>query len=209
MGYIVYGEPYSGSFMVEAALAEAGQTYDIFDIDFSGSVPDSYRAINPSAKIPALRFPDGTFITQSAAILLALAETHPQARLLPPPGHPDRRAALHWLVFVVSEIYPLVEFFDYPHRFVPDEVDEAGVKERTRERIRERWLIVESASAGQGSFLPSGFSVLDLMVAMVSDWIVGAGWRAAQCPKIEAIHRAILKRPAMKAVWDRHLPAKG
>ena len=55
-----------------------------------------------------LRFDDGTTIVQSAAILLALSEEHPEAGLLPAIGAPDRRHALRWLMHIDAEIYPLI-----------------------------------------------------------------------------------------------------
>jgi len=84
MVYTLWGEPDSGSFMVEAALAEAGQDVHLIDIDLTKDEQHTaqYLAINPLGKIPALRFNDGTTIVQSAAILLALSEEHPEARAL-------------------------------------------------------------------------------------------------------------------------------
>ena len=90
MPYTLWGEPDSGSFMIEGALAEAGQAVDLIDLDLDNNEQhaEGFLTVNPSAKIPALRFPDGETMTQSAAILLALADAHPDANLLPT----DRRA---------------------------------------------------------------------------------------------------------------------
>lgn len=204
MGYTVFGEPNSGSFMVEAALAEAGQPYDVVDLDLKLARPAEYLALNPSGKIPALRFPDGTVMAQSAAILMALAERYPHARLLPEPDAPDRRAALHWLIFIVAEIYPLIELEDYPTRFVGDGVDVAPLKAHAVTRMRERWLMVEAVAPGARHFLPSGFSALDLMIGMVSHWLIGRDWRKAHCPKLDGIHATVIQRPAIAPVWARH-----
>jgi GST-like protein len=143
-------------------------------------------------------------MAQSAAILMALDERHPQARLLPPPGSEDRRAALQWLVFVVAEIYPLVEIEDYPRRFVADGADVDGLKAQAVARMRERWLMVEAVAHDATHFLPSGFSALDLMIGMVSSWIIGADWRRTQCPKLDGIHASVIRRPAVAPVWARH-----
>ena len=98
MRYTLWGEPNSGSFMVEAALAEAKQPVELVDLDLT---KDEHRAadyleVSPLGKVPALRFPDGNVMTESAAILLALDEAHPDAGLMPPSGEPGapRRAAL-------------------------------------------------------------------------------------------------------------------
>lgn len=206
MVYTLWGEPDSGSFMVEAALAEAGQDVHLIDIDLTKDEQHDaqYLAINPLGKIPALRFGDGTTIVQSAAILLALSEAHPQAGLMPAPDAPDRRHALRWLIHVAAEIYPLIELYDYPLRFAPPETHETAMRSRVRQRIRERWQLVEQAASAEGSFLLSGFSAIDLAIATISNWAIGNEWRARECPKLTRITETVSRRPAIAPIWRRH-----
>ncbi|GLS23729.1 glutathione S-transferase [Labrys miyagiensis] len=210
MGYTLWGEPDSGSFMIEAALAEAGQEVHLIDIDLTKDEQHhaQYLAINPLGKIPALRFEDGTTIVQSAAILMALAEAHPQAHLLPALGAPDRRHALRWLIHVAAEIYPLIEVYDYPLRFAPPETAETAMRSRVRHRIRERWLLVEQAASSEGSFLLSGFSAIDLAIAAISNWAIGAEWRGKECPKLTRITENVANRPLVAPIWRRHFGAQ-
>src|SRR6185503_17196305 len=121
MSYTLYGDYGSGAFSAEAALAEAGAPYsfELVSLEKNEQKAPAFLAINPSGKIPALRLPGGTVITESAAILLTLAEHYPQARLLPPAGSPARAQAYRWLAFMAGEIYSIVEIVDYPERFVP------------------------------------------------------------------------------------------
>ncbi|WP_448952850.1 glutathione S-transferase family protein [Labrys neptuniae] len=206
MVYTLWGEPDSGSFMVEAALAEAGQEVHLIDIDLTKDEQHNaqYLAINPSGKIPALRFSDGTTMVESAAILLALSEAHPEARLMPALDAPDRRHALRWLVHVMAEIYPRIELYDYPLRFAPPETHETAMRSRVRQRIRERWQVVEQAASTEGSFLLSGFSALDLAIANVSNWAIGNEWRARECPRLTRIAETVSQRPAIAPIWRRH-----
>lgn len=209
MVYTLWGEPGSGSFMIEAALAEAGQQVQLVDIDLTRDEQrrDEFLAINPSGKVPALRFPDGEMMTESAAILLALAEAHPQATLMPPPGEPDRRMALRALIHIASELYPLIEIADYPTRFAPPETFEVGVRSVVRKRLRERWLVLEREAAGGTSYLLRGFSAIDLAIAIISDWEIGRDWRAKECPKLDTIAKSVATRPALAEVCRRHFKA--
>jgi glutathione S-transferase len=210
MVYTLWGEPDSGSFMIEAALAEAGQAVSLIDIDLTKDEQHhaQYLAINPLGKIPALRFEDGTTIVQSAAILLALSEAHPEAKLMPAFDAPDRRHALRWLIHVAAEIYPLIEVYDYPLRFAPPETSDTAMRSRVRHRIRERWLLVEQAASAEGSFLLSGFSAIDLAIAVISSWAIGGEWRTKECPKLTRITEAVSARPAVAPVWRRHFGDK-
>ena len=62
---------------------------------------------------------EGFVLTESVAILISLCEQHGEANLLPPVGAKPRAQALRWLLFVATELYPLVEINDYPERFTP------------------------------------------------------------------------------------------
>jgi len=204
MTYTIFGDKGSGAFSAEAVLAEAGAPYEFYPVSLERHEQrkPEFLAINPSGKIPALRLPEGEVITESAAILLTIADHFPNARLLPPQAGPARAQAYRWLAFMASEIYPMVEIVDYPERFAPTDAA-AAIKQKARERVRERILIVERMTAGPW-FLPDGFSVLDIYAAMFSRWSIGREWRDANLPKLNALARALAERPAIAPVWQRH-----
>ena len=130
MSYIPYGHRRSGSLAVELALAEIGADYEIWDIDFEAEAQrdDTYRAVNPQRKIPALVTPTGETLTESVAIFLTLEARHPDPGLLPQ-DQAARAQELRWLLFVATEIYPMVEIKDYPERFAPNPNVAPGVRE--------------------------------------------------------------------------------
>src|ERR1700744_626534 len=99
MSYKLYGDYGSGAFIAEAALAEAGAPYafELVSLERNEQKAPEFLAINPSGKIPALRLPGGAIVTESAAILLPLADHFPPARLLPPQGGVARATAYRWL----------------------------------------------------------------------------------------------------------------
>ncbi|HEU0163202.1 MAG TPA: glutathione S-transferase family protein [Rhizomicrobium sp.] len=210
MSYTLYGDLGSGAFSAEAVLAETGAPYDFAPValDKGEQKQPQFLAINPSGKIPALRLPAGDIVTESAAILLTLADHFPQARLLPPQGSIARAMAYRWLAFMAGEIYPIVEMADYPERFTPDAGDTEGLRARARDRIRERILIIENMI--QGPFLLAhGFSILDIYAAMFTRWSLEPDWKLAHLPRLMALAQAVSERPAIAPVWQRHFPAQG
>jgi len=81
------------------ALHEAGADYDHIVFDWSNK-PGNLSDINPMGKVPALVHHHGGHdhvITEAAAINHYLAETHPEAGLLPD-AH-ERAAYFRWLFF--------------------------------------------------------------------------------------------------------------
>ena len=207
MTYLLYGDKGSGAFSAEAVLAETGAPYEfnLISLDKNEQREPAFLAINPSGKMPALRLPEGPIVTESLAILMTLADHFPNARLLPPQGGPARTQAYRWLAFMASEIYPMVEISDYPERFVTNG-DAEAMRQKARERIRERLLIVERMCDGPW-FLASGFSIVDIYAAMFSRWrgSIGKEWLAeGHIPKLDALAHAVAKRPAIAPVWKRH-----
>jgi glutathione S-transferase len=208
MTYTVFGDKGSGAFSAEAVLAEAGAPY-IFhavSLDRNEQRNPEFLAINPSGKVPALRLPEGEIVTESAAILLTVADHFPNARLMPAQAGPERAVAYRWLAFMASEIYPMVEISDYPQRFVPEGREAEALREKARARLRERLLIVERVVA-EPFLLAGGFTVLDIYAAMFTRWrgSVGREWLAeGNVPKLDALARAVSQRPKIAPVWKRH-----
>jgi len=208
MSYTIFGDKGSGAFSAEAVLAEAGAPYEFRPVSLEKNEQrrPEFLAINPSGKMPALRLPEGEVITESAAILLTVADHFPNARLLPPPAGQARARAYRWLAFMAAEIYPMVEVSDYPERFAPQGDAAEALREKAKERIRERLLIVERFVDGPW-FLPSGFSILDIYASMFTRWrgSVGKDWLAAgHIPKLDAIRENVSRRAAIAPVWARH-----
>ena len=58
-----------------------------------------YLAINPVGKVPALGLPDGSILTESAAILLYLCELTPEKTLFPAIGDPNPAGGPAMVVF--------------------------------------------------------------------------------------------------------------
>ncbi len=205
MSYILYGSRRSGSCIVELALAEVGATYEFRDVDLrkDRQREPEYAALNPQRKLPALSLPSREVLTESAAILLALERLHPEANLLP--AMPAAALALRWMMFVATEIYPIVEINDYPERFVENPPGDAEIMRENARRIwRDRWQIVEANISGDPYLLKEGFSMTDLYIAVVSRWAQQDDWRPVNTPKVERLTRAISERDACAPVWKRH-----
>jgi len=102
-----YHAPWSRSSGILWLLEELGQPYEleIVDIRAEGGVPESYRAIQPNKKVPAISH-DGTIVTERAAITIYLGDAFPQAGLAPAIGDTARAAYLTWLVYCDSVFDP-------------------------------------------------------------------------------------------------------
>ena len=209
MSFVLYGDRGSGAFSVEAALAEAGAAYEFRTVSLKDNAQRApeFLSLNPSGKMPALDVPGEGILTESLAILVMIAERYPDAKLLPPQASFARAQGLRWLAFMAAELYPMVEIVDYPERFVPKGTESDALRERAREKLRERILILEKAIAGPW-LLAEGFSVADIYAAMFSRWDIGHEFREANLPKLVALANAVAERPRIADIWQRHFPPR-
>lgn len=203
MTYVLYGDRRSGSAPVEMALAEIGAAVELRPVSFDANeqLAPAYRRINPMGRLPTLLLPDGTVVTESLAILVTLADRHPEAGLLPPPEDATRAVALRWMALAAGEIYPCVTRSDYPERFG---AEPASIRARAVEMAREFWQVIEAHAAPSPFVLGTRFSAADLYLAVLSRWMGNAAWMPAHCPRIEALTQAVAARPKSGPVWARH-----
>jgi glutathione S-transferase len=98
-----YTNPQSRGRITRWMLEEVGVPYDtvILGYDAGGMKADSYRAINPMMKVPAIVH-DDKVVTEGAAICAYLAEAFPDAGLAPTA---DERADYYrWLFFAAGPL---------------------------------------------------------------------------------------------------------
>jgi glutathione S-transferase len=103
----LYHAPHSRSSRFLSLLEELGEPYEveIVDIRRPGGAHESYRAIHPHKKVPALVH-DGIVVTESAAICLYLTDAFPAAGLGPQIGERLRGSYLSWLAYAAGVIEP-------------------------------------------------------------------------------------------------------
>jgi GST-like protein len=214
-GYVLYGAPATGAVAVEAALTIAGEAYELVDAPTEADL-ERLAATNPMRQVPALTFPaignqPAETMTESAAILLRLAETHPASGLAPAVDDPRRGAFLRWASFVSSAIYAHYWLKDDPSRLVPDKALHKVVNDRLEARMLACWAIMEAGVAGYSGpyILGEDLSVLDLYVTVVSRFRPRRQRFYAVAPRLGEVARRVDADPRLAALWANRYPFKG
>jgi GST-like protein len=162
--------------------------------------------VNPLRQVPTAILPGGDVMTESAAILIALADAHPGSGLAPALYDPARAAFLRWMSYVSSAIYSLHWILADPGRIaVPADANEA-VTEALYQRIENCWRHMDQALEPAQYLLGPVLTVLDLYVAVVSRF---GPWRRrfyAAAPKLAQVARRVDADPRLAAFWARRYP---
>jgi GST-like protein len=209
--YVVYGQKGTGSVPVEATLLLLGEPYKLVERaptekPEAGDISDEEMArVNPMQQVPALILPNGELMTESAAILIHLADSHPGARLAPAPDDPRRPAFLRWMIYVAAQVYGQIWARDDPARLAAEEAHKAVILARTAERMADCWRIMDSQVSPGRYILGHDLSVLDLYVTVVSHWGPRRPRFYQEAPKMADVVRRVDDDPRLAAFWAERL----
>ena len=217
MTYTVYGAVGSGSVPVEAALTLIGAPYTVIEaVTWEGEAErDKVAPVNPLRQIPALITPPDSSgkretITESAAILIWLAEQHPEAALAPEAGDPRRAQFLRWMSFVPAAVYSMFWVRDEPSRLGGDDpAAQELIRRRTAERIADCWAAMENQITPGRFLLGAELTVLDLYVSVVSRWTPHRARFHQVAPRMGEVMRRVDALPGLTAFWADRFPLKG
>lgn len=201
--WTLYGAPASGSIAVEAALTLLGVPYHLVDgatwVD--PAARERVAPVNPLRQIPTVVLPGGEVMTESAAILVHLADLHPAARLAPALGDPRRSQYLRWMVYVSSAIYSLHWIKPDVARIGAPPAARDDVVHAVHERIAFCWAHMDSQLSPGPYLLGDALTVLDLYVTVVSRF---GPWRARfyeVAPRMAPVVRRVDNEPRLQAFW--------
>lgn len=205
---LLYGAEGSGAVAVEAALTLLGLPYRLVEgaTWADEAARQQVAPANPLRQIPTLVLPDGEVVTESAAILIDLADRHAHAGLAPAVMDPQRRQFLRWMVYVASAIYSLHWIKpDVARIGAPAQAHEAVV-DAVHDRIAFCWQQMDSQVSPGPYLLGERLSVLDLYVTVVSRF---GPWRQrfyAVAPRMTPVVRRVDAEPRLREFWDRRFP---
>lgn len=198
----LFYKPGACSLASHITLQEIGIQFQMEAVDTTLGKTETgadYTAINSKGYVPALQLADGDVLTEGPAILQFLADTHPEASLMPAVGSKDRARMLEQLTFVSAELHKA-----FGPLFRDGSTD--AEKEMAREAVRGKFNSIEALfSDGRDTIVPGQFTVADAYLFTVSNWANFTAIDLAEFPHIAAYLGRIAERPAVQ----RALKAEG
>jgi glutathione S-transferase len=188
-----YWRPGSASMAPHAALAEIGLDYELVEIDRDTAQSDpAYLALNPLGVVPTLV--DGELVlTESAAILLHLADRYPDARLAPA----DRAQYYRWLVFMTNTVQTTILRFLYPERYGDGDVREVASAEAGR-----LFDLIDRELDGREWLAGPHRTGADLFLFMLTRWGRNLEHAAWERPQLRAHFLRTLALPGVRWMLD-------
>ena len=167
----LYYYPGACSLADHIVLEWIGASYDLVEMSRTSVKSPEYLALNPAGNVPLLQ--DGDFLlTENVAILVYLAERHPEARLLGDGSARGRAEVLRWLAFINSDVHGAFKPIFSPHIFLADDAFAADLAIAARLHVRGLLERIDAQLRGR-AWLAGGRSIADPYLFVITRWAVG------------------------------------
>ena len=202
--YTLYYAPGAASLVVHWLLIEIGARHELRKLDLAAREHKrpEYLAINPAGRVPTLLI-HGEPMTEAAAMVMHLADAHPNFGLAPTPGTVERARYYQWIVFLANTLQPAFRDWYYPEEAAgPENAD--AVRTRAAETIDAAWDQVEAHLAKRGPYLlgPS-VSAADFLLTMLMRWSRNLPRQATEWPQLGALAQRMKARPGFRLLYER------
>ncbi|MBN8954342.1 MULTISPECIES: glutathione transferase GstA [unclassified Rhizobium] len=194
----LYYAPGVCSMAAHIVAVEAGIPLHLAKVDI-GSEPHrledgrDLKAVSAKGVVPVLELDNGEVLTEGVAILLYLADQKPEAMLAPAKDSFERYRLQEWLTFISSELHKTFS----PWLFHPEYGVQAA--DVARERLRERFQVLEAHLAKQDYLVGGRFSVADAYCFTIMNWSRGRGIDLSPWPHLAPYLSRIGERPGVHA----------
>lgn len=204
--FTLYARSGSGSTAVEALLAECGAPYRIENVssETDGLAYQAYLQINPRGEVPSLRLPDDSSMTESAAMMIYLADSYPNAGLAPAVTSPLRASYLRWMIYFASAVYMADLRFYYPQRYSTEVAHADFIKAKATEHMDRDFAIFAAALGNRPYVLGETFSAVDIYAAMLLSWAPDLEALFSRHSNLKTFYRQVAGRPKIAPVWLRN-----
>jgi glutathione S-transferase len=157
----LFGDRRSGNcYKVALMLELTGRDYRWVETDvIKGETrTDNFLNLNPNGKVPLLQLPDGSYLAESNAMLIHLAEDTP---LLPGDGY-QRALVFQWLFYEQYSHEPYVAVARFLLHFDHGQPVEPARLAMLHERGQQALGVMENVLARQPYFAGDQFTIADI-----------------------------------------------
>ena len=167
----LYYIPGACSIGIHLLLEEIGKPYEAVALDGKNGeqLRPPFSDLNPKSKVPTLQRDDGSALTEYPVIAHWLAETNPEAGLLPGDAEGKQRAAAATGYCVATIHMQGFSRLFRPGNFSPNPADEEAVKARGKELVEKAFGIMDARMAGK-EWVVGGYSYADSALFYVEYW---------------------------------------
>ena len=165
----------SCAFAPHMLLFDAGADFEAVEVNFATNEQnsDAFLKINPKGRVPALDTPNG-ILTENPAILLYIAQTHPDKELAPSDPYLLAEAQA-FNMYLASTVHVAHAHKHRGHRWVDDEEAQKAMTAKVADNMAECARMIEKYFLKGPYVLGQNYSMCDPYLALIFRWLVADG----------------------------------
>lgn len=201
----LYYAPGTCALASHLTLEFAGAAYDTVRLDFKNAEQRSpeYLKLNPKGRVPALKTPQGV-LTETPAVLLYIAQTHPQAGLAPLDDAFALAKANEFNSYLCATVHVAHAHKHRGSRWADDPAAHESMRKKVPQNMTDCFQLIESTMLQGPWVLGERFSICDLYLFTIGTWLEGDGVDASQFTKLTALTERLRQEPAAQKVLALH-----
>jgi glutathione S-transferase len=202
--YTLYYSPGTASFAVHWMLIHIDATFELIEVNLKAKEQRStqYLALNPSGHVPTLLIA-GKPRTECAALLMMLAERHPEARLAPAIGESHRDMFLQSMFYLANTVQPAFRMWFYADEMA-GMVNVAATKIHAQKKIERAMQRLDALFAdGRRYLVGENLTAADFMATMLMRWSRNMTCSAMRYEHLADYIRRMWTIPSLRQVHDR------
>ncbi len=197
----LYYAPGTCALASHIALEQAGAEYQTRRVDFSSNEQQSpeYKTLNPKGRVPALVTERG-ILTETPAILTFIAQSFPEARLMPF-DDPFEQAQVHsFNSYLCSTVHVAHAHRMRGHRWADDPAAIEAMKKKVPQTVGDCFKLIEDEMLQGPWVMGEQYSICDIYLFTLAQWLEGDGVDLTPLPKVIDHRQRMLGIPAVANV---------
>jgi glutathione S-transferase len=140
-------------------------------------------------------------MTESAAIVIHLADLHPECAMAPLPGSALRPSYLRWMLFMASQMYPDILRYYYPVRYSTDPEHAPAIQAQAWSHLDRDFAVLAEVLGDKPFLLGDRVLACDLYACMMISWAPDRDELFARFDNLARYYARAAALPSLAEVW--------
>lgn len=195
---IFYAMPGTCALSVHIALEWIGQPYELKLLAKGENREPAYLKVHPLGKVPAVRTDEGQVLTEAAAILGWLVDTHPDASIGPAQGTFERARLTELLAYLTSEVHVAFGPYFAPDRYLAEPAQHEALRATALTSVARHMAMLDQRLVGNTHLLGQR-SAADAYLYVLLRWSEALPGGVAQFANLSKFRRRLEQDSGVRA----------
>lgn len=201
--YKLYYYPLNASMAPHIVLQALNVDFELLTVDRDNNAQKSkeYLALNPAGRIPTLVHGEQV-IFESPAICVYLAESHPEANLIPAIGNPHRSLFFQWIMYLTNTLQAEQMVYFYPQRHTLEASSVEAIRNMQKNRVADIFALLDKELTDKSYLVGDSVTVCDYFLFMLVFWSDGFKRMSLSYLNLTKYFKNLVKDPAIIRVCE-------